>query len=217
MIKANDITRKSWIKYDANSDFPIQNIPFGVFKSNEYKKIQVGTRIGDTVINLSKLEELHYFDQTMLKKGTFENEKTLNLFLQQEKKVWRSIRDKIAELFDEKNLELQKKIKYDVFLESHMDSEQILFSINNVELIMPIDVGDYTDFYSSKDHAMNVGKMFRDPENALLPNWLHLPVGYHGRSSSIVISGTSVAPEPIVQLLPISHRALIVELGEMVV
>ena len=182
MIKANDITRKSWIKYTEDSDFPIQNIPFGVFINKHDRKIHVGSIIGNTVISLSSLEELGYFQETQLKKDSFQST-TLNLFLEQGKKVWREIRDSIAILFDIKNTDLQNNT---------LHKERVLFNIDNVELIKPIKVGDYTDFYSSKDHATNVGKMFRDPDNALLPNWLHIPVGYHGRASSIVVSGTDI-------------------------
>jgi len=182
MIQANDITRKSWIKYTEDSDFPIQNIPFGVFINQKDSKIHIGSIIGHTVISLSCLEELGYFEETKLKKDIFQST-TLNPFLKQEKEVWREVRDRIAILFDIKNTELQHN-------GSH--KEKVLFDIDSIELINPINIGDYTDFYSSKDHAKNVGKMFRDPDNALLPNWLHIPVGYHGRASSIVISGTNI-------------------------
>ena len=74
--------------------------------------------------------------------------------------------------------------------EEHKD--KIIFRMDEVEMLLPVSVGDYTDFYASKEHATNVGSLFRDPENALLPNWLHIPIGYHGRSSSIVPSGTSI-------------------------
>ena len=180
MIKANDINRKSWIKYNEDSNFPIQNIPFGAFKLNN-GKIHIATIIGDTVISLTMLEELEYFKNTSLLPNTFI--KNLNKFLQQGKVIWREIRDHIAILFDQKNQDLQQNISH---------QKLILYKLNNIELIKPIDIGDYTDFYSSKDHATNVGKMFRDPENALLPNWLHIPVGYHGRSSSIIISGKDI-------------------------
>ncbi len=197
MIKANDIERKSWIKYDKKSDFPIQNIPFGVFKlinnaTNNFQ-IHIGTRIGDTVISLSEIEKHHYFKDLLLKDSTFHNSKNLNKFLKQNKKTWRSVRDRIAELFDVSNKQFQEDIK--------LKQIDCLFSIHDVQPIMPIKIGDYTDFYSSKDHAMNVGKMFRDPKNALLPNWLHIPVGYHGRSSSIVISGSTIK-RPSGQILP---------------
>ena len=180
MIKANDINRKSWIHYDQNSDFPIQNIPFGAFTYNNSN--HVGTIIGDTVISLSKLEELGYFKDTSLEKNSFQT-KTLNKLLKQNKKTWREVRDKIAVIFDKNNNDLQK---------NEHDKNLILFDLKEVQLIKPINIGDYTDFYSSKDHATNVGKMFRDPENALLPNWLHIPVGYHGRASSIIISNTKI-------------------------
>ncbi len=197
MIKANDIRRKSWIKYDQKSDFPIQNIPFGVFKlinntENDFQ-IHIGTRIGDTVISLSEIEKHHYFNDLLLKDCTFHKSENLNKFLKQNKKTWRNVRDRIAELFDVSNTRFQKDIK--------LKQIDCLFSISEVQPIMPIKIGDYTDFYSSKDHAMNVGKMFRDPKNALLPNWLHIPVGYHGRSSSIVISGTTIK-RPKGQILP---------------
>ena len=190
MIKANDITRKSWINYDKNSDFPIQNIPFGVFKTKE-EKVHIGTIIGETVISLSKLEELGYFKSTDLKHNVFQHN-NLNLFLKQGKKIWRQVRDSLAILFDANNQELQKNKEH---------QKIILYRIKDVINIKPVEIGDYTDFYSSKDHAMNVGKMFRDPDNALLPNWLHLPVGYHGRSSSIVISGVDIQ-RPSGQILP---------------
>lgn len=181
MIEANNPKRNSWIKYNKDSEFPIQNIPFGVGKTIE-NKIHCLTIIGSTLISLTKLEELNYFNETSLKPQTF-NKKNLNPFLKQSKKTWREVRDCISKLFDSNNILLRNNAK---------DKELVLFDSSNIEMIMPIKVGDYTDFYSSKDHASNVGKMFRDPENALLPNWLNIPVGYHGRSSSIVISGTNI-------------------------
>ncbi len=189
MLSANNIDRKSWIKYDSNSDFPIQNIPFGVFKTNNHE-FHIATIIGKTIISLKNLEKEGYFNEIELNKNTFQG-KSLNQLLKQKKPIWRAVRNKIADLFDLENKNSEAQIK----------SENILFNKENVEMIMPVQIGDYTDFYSSKDHATNVGKMFRDPENALLPNWLHIPVGYHGRSSSIVISGTPVK-RPKGQILP---------------
>jgi len=199
MIKANDITRKSWIQYDENTDFPIQNIPFGVFKTIN-GKTHIGTIIGNTAISLSSLEELGYFANIKLEKNTFIKSINLNPFLKQGKKTWRIVRDRIAILFDVDNMELQT---------NDSDKKKVLFLEENIQSIMPVRVGDYTDFYSSKDHAMNVGKMFRDPDNALLPNWLHLPVGYHGRASSIVISGTDIK-RPSGQILPKGEQEPIV-------
>ena len=178
MLSANNTERKSWINYDNNCDFPIQNIPFGVFKTNQ-NDYHIATIIGENVISIKNLEKEGYFNKINLLKDTFQ-EPSLNKFLEHDKSIWREVRNKIAEIFDIKN-NFKTKIL----------NQNILFD-KNVEMVLPVKIGDYTDFYSSKDHATNVGKMFRDPENALLPNWLHIPVGYHGRSSSIVISGTDV-------------------------
>ena len=178
MIKANDPNRKSWIEVTSQSDFPIQNIPFGIFKTSD-KTICVGSRIGDYAIDLNALLKLNYFDGISLDRDIF-NKETLNDFLKLGKPIWRQVRDRIAEIFDSNN----------AMDESH--KTVILSKINEVEMLMPVKVGDYTDFYSSRQHAYNVGCMFRDPNNALLPNWLHIPVGYHGRASSIILSGTNV-------------------------
>ena len=189
MLSANNINRKSWIEYEPNSDFPIQNIPFGVFKTKD-NEFHIATIIGETIISLKNLEKDGFLNNLNLDENTFQG-KSLNRFLKQKKSVWRSVRNKVADLFDLENKESELKIK----------QGNILFEKNKIEMVIPIQIGDYTDFYSSKDHATNVGKMFRDPENALLPNWLHIPVGYHGRSSSIVISGTPVK-RPKGQILP---------------
>ena len=189
MLLANNINRKSWIKYDSNSDFPIQNIPFGVFKTNK-NEFHIASRIGDTIISLKNLEKYGFFEDLCLTKDTFQGE-NLNKLLKQNKSIWRSVRNKICDLFDLENIQVKEKI----------GKENILFDHKKIEMVLPVKIGDYTDFYSSKDHATNVGKMFRDPENALLPNWLHIPVGYHGRSSSIVISGSPVK-RPRGQILP---------------
>ena len=118
MIKANDITRKSWIKYDENSDFPIQNIPFGVFKTKD-NAIHIGSIIGETAISLSVLEKLGYFKNTLLQPNSFQSN-TLNIFLQQSKKIWREVRDEIAILFDIKNEKLKSNLE---------DCGKILFNI----------------------------------------------------------------------------------------
>ena len=178
MIKANDPNRKSWIEVASHSDFPIQNIPFGIFKTSD-KTICVGSRIGDYAIDLNALHKLNYFDGISLDRDIF-NKETLNDFLKLGKPIWRQVRDRIAEIFDSNN----------AMDESH--KTVVLSKINEVEMLMPVKVGDYTDFYSSRQHAYNVGCMFRDPNNALLPNWLHIPVGYHGRASSIILSGTNI-------------------------
>jgi fumarylacetoacetase len=189
-ITANDTNRTSWLEVPVNSDFPIQNIPFGVFLTKE-NIVTVGTRIGDFAIDLGALQQLNYFEGIELTDDMFIQD-TLNDFISDGKKTWRLVRNRIADLFDVKNSKLQDNTK---------DRDIIIFKMEDVEMQLPVLIGDYTDFYSSKEHATNVGKMFRDAENALLPNWLHIPVGYHGRSSTIVPSGIPVH-RPMGQMLP---------------
>ncbi len=181
MITANDPSRTSWIPVPANSDFPIQNIPFGVFIPED-DIITTGTRIGDTAIDLSAMQQLGYFDEIELLGDTFLQD-TLNDFISHGRPIWRAVRNRIAEVFDAKNPELRDNKEH---------CKKILFPVNKVQMLLPVYTQDYTDFYSSIEHATNVGTMFRDPNNALLPNWKHIPVGYHGRSSSIVISGEDI-------------------------
>ena len=187
---ANDPKRTSWINVPQNSDFPIQNIPFGVFITKN-DDITIGTRIGDTAIDMGALQRLGYFKGIELTDDMFMQD-TLNDFISDGKKTWRLVRNRLAELFDQNNPLLRDNKK---------EREIILFEMSEIEMLLPVQIGDYTDFYSSKEHATNVGMMFRDPENALLPNWLHIPVGYHGRSSTIVPSGVPVR-RPNGQTLP---------------
>src|SRR5210317_1584339 len=187
---ANDPSRKSWIPVPENSDFPIQNLPFGVFIPED-DIITTGTRIGDTAIDLSVLQQLGYFKGIDLPDDVFLQD-TLNDFIALGRPTWRRIRNRLAELFDENNTTLKANVAH---------QNQVLFPVDHVQMLMPVFIGDYTDFYSSIEHATNVGKMFRDPEHALLPNWLHIPVGYHGRSSSIIPSGIPVH-RPHGQTLP---------------
>ena len=188
-ITANYTNRKSWLEVTKNSDFPIQNIPFGVFLTKE-NVVTVGTRIGDFAIDLGALQQLNYFEGIELTDDMFMQD-TLNDFISDGKKTWRLVRNRIADIFDAENAKLRDNKK---------QREIVIFNIDDVEMQLPVLIGDYTDFYSSKEHATNVGKMFRDPENALLPNWLHIPVGYHGRSSTIVPSGIPVH-RPMGQLM----------------
>lgn len=180
-ITANNPDRKSWLTVEKDSDFPIQNIPFGVFLTKD-DITTIGTRIGNYAIDLAALQQLGYFEGIPLIDDIFMQD-SLNDFIADGRTTWRLVRNRIAEIFDMKNQKLKDN-------EAH--KEIVIFDINEIEMLLPVVIGDYTDFYSSKDHATNVGTMFRDPENALLPNWVHIPVGYHGRSSSIVVSGTKI-------------------------
>ena len=180
-LTANDPSRKTWLDTLANTDFPIQNIPFGVFSTPD-DIITIGTRIGDYAIDLGALHQLGYFDGIDLSDDIFMQD-SLNNFIADGRKTWRLIRNRISELFLEGNSKLR----------DHQEHRNVvLFIMNEIKMQLPVHVGDYTDFYASKEHATNVGSLFRDPENALLPNWLRIPIGYHGRSSSIIPSGTPI-------------------------
>ena len=178
-IAANNPDLKSWITVPENSDFPIQNIPFGIAKTDG-DTARVVTRIGDTVIDLKVLFDFGYLADLHFGLEDFDTT-TLNNMMRKGKQGTRDLRNRISELFEASNNDLQGN-------NNHL--EQALINVNAVEMLLPVQIGDYTDFYSSEQHAYNVGCMFRDPENALMPNWKHIPVGYHGRASSIVISGT---------------------------
>lgn len=182
MIKANNPKLESWIDVPEGSDFPIQNIPFGIIEKPN-GKVRCASRIGNYAVDLYAMTKLGYFDNLIgIKKRVFRQE-SLNDFIALGQPVWRAVRERISELFEKDNTHIRENIEA---------KSKILIHIDKVKMLMPVEVGDYTDFYSSIEHATNVGKMFRDPENALLPNWKHIPVGYHGRSSSIVVSGTDI-------------------------
>lgn len=162
-----------------NSDFSIHNIPFGVYQIAGYHA--ACSRIGDKIINLHKCMATGMFGDLNLPKDIF-CQKVINEFIALGKKTTSEVRSRI-----------QKAMTVGGFFDNEVHKASDIFvDADQVEMLLPIHIGDYTDFYSSKEHATNVGIMFRDPANALLPNWLHLPVGYHGRASSIVASGTPI-------------------------
>ncbi len=180
-IKANDPSLKSWLEISKESDFPIQNLPFGIY-STKNKTKRVGVAIGDQILDLYQLLKLGYLDSLSFCEHCFSNE-YLNRMMGHGKIEIRDLRNRISELLNAENPELfQNKEAIAKVLDLQIESEMYL----------PVKIGDYTDFYSSEQHAFNVGSMFRDPNNALLPNWKHIPVAYHGRSSSIIPSGQDV-------------------------
>ncbi len=181
MIKANDPSLVSWVEVNKGSDFPIQNLPLGTFKTEQLNP-RVGMRIGDFVIDMKSLHVLGYLDNLPFSAAAFDSD-SLNLLMKKGKLACRRLRNRISDLMEKDNTELQNN-------EHHVN--QVLIPIEQAEMLMPVEIGDYTDFYSSKEHATNVGTMFRDPNNALLPNWLWIPVGYHGRSSSVIISDQNI-------------------------
>ena len=180
-IKANDSSLKSWLEISRESDFPIQNLPFGIY-STKNKTKRVGVAIGNQILDLSQLLKLGYLDSLSFCEHCFSNE-YLNRMMGHGKLEIRELRNRISELLNVENPELsQNKEAIAKVLDLQIESEMYL----------PVKIGDYTDFYSSEQHAFNVGSMFRDPDNALLPNWKHIPVAYHGRSSSVIPSGQDV-------------------------
>jgi fumarylacetoacetase len=179
VIKANNPSLESWISITKNSDFPIQNLPFGIIKPHG-KNTRVGSIIGDTVIDLQALAHHGFFNHLNFATHVFKSE-YLNDFMALGKSVCKEVRNTLSDLFEKNN---------PVIRDNNELKAICLHPLNKIELLLPIKIGDYTDFYSSKEHATNVGSMFRDPSNALLPNWKHIPIGYHGRASSIIVSGT---------------------------
>jgi fumarylacetoacetase len=180
-IAANDPTLKSWVNVPLGSDFPIQNLPFGIIKTEDLSP-RVGVRIGDDVLDLKSMFVLGYFENIPVELSDFDAS-TLNGFMRKGKQVTRDVRNRISKLLSTANDDLKHN-------EHHV--AQVLIPVGQVTMCMPVQIGDYTDFYSSREHATNVGMMFRDPANALLPNWLWIPVGYHGRASSVILSGEAI-------------------------
>lgn len=189
-ITANNPNRKSWLNVHKSSDFPIQNIPFGVFITKD-DIITIGTRIGEYAIDLGAFHQLGYFDDIPLTDDIFMQD-SLNDFIADGRKTWRLVRNKIAEVFDIDNPRLKGNKK-------HRDI--IIFDVNEVEMLLPIDVGDFTDFFSSKYHAQNIADIYNIKNGALEYNWLHMPLGFNERASSVVVSGTPIR-RPYGQSLP---------------
>jgi fumarylacetoacetase len=174
----NDPKLRSFIDVSPTSDFPIQNLPYGVFSARGLAP-RIGVAIGDDILDLWELEQ---DGRLNVEPGTFAVP-SLNAFMHQGAKVWSQTRARISELLRADHPELR-------------DNDELrklaLVPMREAKLHLPIAVSGYTDFYSSKEHATNVGVMFRGKDNALQPNWLHMPIGYNGRASTVVVSGTKV-------------------------
>jgi len=168
---------QSWVKIDKNSDFSIYNIPFGIF-STDNKSKRVGIAIGELILDLYSASSFGIFSELNIDKEVF-NSGYLNNFISQGKQITSKVR-----------LIIQNELCNSSSVLNNNSS--VFLNQLDAKMHMPIKVGDYTDFYSSIEHATNIGTMFRNPKNALLPNWKHLPVGYHGRASSIVVSGEEI-------------------------
>jgi fumarylacetoacetase len=178
-----DASLRSFVDVPADSHFSIHNLPFGVFRPRADTTPRVGVAIGDYVLDLSVLADGKLFTGPALSGTRVFNESALNAFMAMGRPAWREARERITELL----INDESVLRNDPGLRN-----AALLRANTVEMLLPARIEDYTDFYSSREHATNVGTMFRGPDNALQPNWLHLPVGYHGRSSSIVVSGVDI-------------------------
>ena len=178
----NDPTLRSFVATDPGSHFPIQNLPFGVFSTRTNPTPRAGVAIGEHILDLAMLERAGLVAAGRGGTSVFDGD-TLNAFLAQGRAAWTEVRRTVSELLRHDNPRLR-------------DDEALralsLLHQRDATLHRPVAIGGYTDFYSSREHATNVGTMFRDPKNALLPNWLHMPIGYNGRASSVVVSGTPV-------------------------
>ena len=181
---------KSWLKVSSKSDFSIYNLPFGIFSTNKKNK-RIGVAIGDHVIDLHACNSLDLFKHLNIESHVFKNS-FLNNFIELGKEITSKVREII-----------QSELTNDNSLIKH--NSNCIIPIDSVEMHLPVNIGDYTDFYSSIEHASNIGSMFRDPSNPLLPNWKHLPVGYHGRASSIIVSGKNIH-RPKGQIMPLDSE-----------
>jgi len=175
----------SWIPVSADNHFPIQNLPFGIFSTRSTPSApRPGVAIGEFVVDLNALHNAGLLDNLGFASSIL-TEPTLNSFMALERKHWRATRARLQALLSADNA--------DTRLSSNLELRtRSLIPVEDVVMHVPAHIGDYTDFYSSREHATNVGIMFRGKDNALQPNWLHLPVGYHGRASSVVIDGSDV-------------------------
>ncbi len=181
-----------FLDLDPASGFGLDNLPYGVF-STDKEPARVGVRIGDYVLDLSVLEAHGVIAVAGAGRSPVFSRPSLNAFMALGPDAWAAIRSHLQELLSTEGSPALR--------DSETLRQSAIVPLEDVTMHLPAEIGDYTDFYSSRQHATNVGAMFRDPDNALLPNWLHLPVGYHGRASSVVVSGTDVV-RPKGQLKP---------------
>ncbi len=186
---------KSFIDIAPDSDFPLENLPYGIFSNEQNTQPRAGVALGEWVVDLAALEQKGYLK--LEQDQQFFNQPTLNAFIESGKANWSKVRAELQKLLSADHAELRdnKELRDLVFLKQ-----------SDVTMHLPVHISGYTDFYSSKEHATNVGCMFRDPKNALLANWSELPVGYNGRASSVIVSGTEIV-RPSGQIkLPDSDR-----------
>ena len=169
----------TWVHVPRDSPFPLQNLPYGVFSTEEKPGPRIGVAIGEEVLDLAAVAHL-FTGPLMAANQAALRSHTLNALMGLSAQHWAETRATVSSLLSRDNAVLRD--------DSALRARAFV-SQSRVRMHLPAPIGDYTDFYSSLDHATNVGTMFRGKENALMPNWKHLPVGYHGRASSVVVSG----------------------------
>ncbi|PAA87962.1 hypothetical protein BOX15_Mlig033367g2, partial [Macrostomum lignano] len=189
------LSAMSFIPVMPESHFPLQNLPYGIFSTEDNPRHRIGVAIGDQILDLSLVKQ--FFDGLCLKphQAVFESA-VLNDLMALGRSAWREARATLQNLLSADNLTLQGN--------SHL-MQSAFVPQSRAQMHLPATIGDYTDFYSSIEHATNVGTMFRGKDNALMPNWKWLPVGYHGRASSVVVSGTPVR-RPVGQTCPVEGQ-----------
>jgi len=175
--------QRSWVEYSETSNFPVQNIPFGVF-SCAANGPRCATAIGNHVVDLAALADAGLLSALPFNASAAFRQPNLNAFMGLDRKAWVATRSRLQELLAADG--------DDCLRQNEALRAAALRPLSEVQMHLPAKIGDYTDFYASREHATNVGIMFRGRDNALQPNWLHLPVGYHGRASSVVVSGTPI-------------------------
>ena len=185
MTRANNPDLKSFISVDKNSDFPIQNLPFGIFSTSNQPgktKKRIGVAIGEYILDLQTV-----FEENLIQNSSYYSfdiySQSLNTLMSLGREKVRLLREEISDLLN---------INTSIICNNKSLFNKLFIKKNIATMHLPFEVSGYTDFYSSKEHAENIGRMFRDKNNPLLPNWLHIPVGYDGRAKSVIVSGTPI-------------------------
>ena len=193
MIFSRDCTAKSWVPGADGSEFPLQNLPYGVFSTADTPR-RIGVAIGDRVLDVARIVEAGLLDSIPQAAGMLCGD-ALNAFMAAGRSVWQATRTRLVALLanDDVTDHAGRPVRADRALRDDAALRgEALIDRHAADMHLPCRIGNFVDFYSSKEHATNVGSMFRDPSNPLLPNWMHIPIGYNGRSSSIVVSGTDI-------------------------
>ena len=183
MESPNDPALRSFVPVTGDSPFPIQNLPYGIFRRGGIRPAAVGVAIGDHILDMAAVEAAGLLKDVIPPGQTIFNRPALNAFMALGQSTWRGVRAALSRLL---------RVDVATLRDDQSLRDHALLRQSEAELLLPVEIGNYTDFYSSREHATNVGTMLRGADNALQPNWLHLPVAYHGRASSVVVSGTDL-------------------------